>query len=272
VYQVLLVDIVTAAIAILTVAVVHVPQPTRDSSPEAGTTAAYVRDLKEGLRYVLNWRGLLILGGLAMLINLVISPTNAFMPLLVTEHFAGEAWHLGIMQASGGVGVLIGGLLLGVWGGFKRRIHTSILGICGIGIGIILVGLTPASFFPLAVTGMFLVGAMMALANGPLMAIFQATIEPGMQGRVFALIGSTAAAMMPLGLALSGPMADLIGVRAWFLIGGGVTLLIGIGANFIPALINIEQERGDHTPAEEARPMTHVTPSQGGLAQEGEPV
>jgi DHA3 family macrolide efflux protein-like MFS transporter len=254
VQQVLLVDIVTAVIAMLTISIVKVPQPAPDSSQEAGTTAAYVRDLKQGLRYVLNWRGLLMLGGLAMLINLVLSPVNAFMPLLVTEHFAGTAWHLGILEAGFGVGVLIGGLLLGIWGGFKRRIDTSLLGVAGIGIGILLVGLAPASFFPLAMAGMFIVGVMNSMTNGPVMAIFQATVEPAMQGRVFALIGSTSAAMMPLGLALAGPLADVIGVRALIFIGGGVTLLAAFVGRLIPSLVNIEEDRQNHLAAVESAP------------------
>ncbi len=269
--QVLLVDIVTAAIAIFSVSIVRVPQPARDTAPGVGATTAYFRDLKEGLRYVLNWRGLLMLCGMAMLINLVLSPTSAFMPLLVTDYFAGTAWHLGLLQAGFGVGVLAGGLLLGVWGGFRRRIRTSVLGVMGIGISILLVGLTPASFFPLAVAGMFIGGAMSSLTNGPLMAILQATVEPAMQGRVFALLNSTAAAMMPLGLALSAPLAELIGVRAWFFIGGGITLLAGMAANFIPALIRIEDGRGQSGVTGEAAPAaTPAVPAV--LVREGEPV
>lgn len=271
--QVLLVDIATAAIAIFTVSLVKVPQPAPDLTKEAGTTAAYFRDLKEGLRYMLNWRGLLILAGLAMLVNLVLSPTNTFMPLLVTDHFSGTAWHLGLLNAGFGVGILVGGLLLGVWGGFKRRIITSLLGLTGIGISILLVGLTPATFFPLAVTGMFIGGVMSSLTNGPIMAIFQATVDPVMQGRVFTLISSSAMAMMPLGLALSGPLADSIGVRAWFVIGGTLTILAGVGAYFIPALMSIEREREVHQAAGEAAQGAMASPvNHGALAQEGEPV
>jgi DHA3 family macrolide efflux protein-like MFS transporter len=120
---------------------------------------------------------------------------------------------------------------------------------------------------------MFIGGVMSSLTNGPIMAIFQATVDPVMQGRVFTLIGSSATAMMPLGLALSGPMADIIGVRAWFVIGGTITILAGIGTYFIPALMNIEQERGNHEPAGELAQGAMPTPvNRAALAQEGEPV
>ena len=251
---VLLVDIVTAALAITTLLLVVVPQPARIVSAGApqSTFRAYWDDLRAGWRYLVNWRGLLLITGVAMMINLVLSPTTALIPLLVTKHFNGTAWHLSALEAGFGIGVLAGGLLLGVWGGFKNRIMTSLLGVAGIGVGILLMGLAPVSLFALAVFGMLLGGVMSSLANGPLTAIFQANVAPDMQGRLFALLGSGSAAMMPLGLAIAGPMAEVIGVRAWFLIGGAITLLIAFVCMFVPAVRNIERERDDHPNPEEA--------------------
>lgn len=245
---VLLVDIVTAVLAITTLLLVAVPQPARPVSDDASlsTLRAYWNDLRAGLRYILNWRGLLLITLVAMMINLVLSPTTALMPLLVTEYFNGTAWHLSALEAGFGIGVLAGGLLLGMWGGFKRRVITSLLGVAGIGAGILLVGLTPVSLFALAVFGMLLGGVMSSLANGPLLAIFQANVAPGMQGRVFTLLGSGSAAMMPLGLGIAGPLAEVIGVRTWFLIGGVLTLLLAVVCLFVPAILNVEQERDDH--------------------------
>jgi DHA3 family macrolide efflux protein-like MFS transporter len=178
----------------------------------------------------------------------------------VTEHFSGIAWHLGILEAGFGIGVLAGGLLLSVWGGFKRRTTTSLIGLAGIGLGILIVGLSPATLFPLAVAGMVVVGVMSSLCNGPITAILQAIVEPSMQGRVFTLVGSASAAMMPLGLAVSGPLADVIGVRTCFVIGGLITLLAGVAAFFVPAVVNIEEDREKHAPAGESLPASMTNP------------
>ncbi len=249
---VLLVDLVTAAIAIVTVLIVHVPQPRHEALGEVGARRGqYWRDLRAGFRYVLDWRGLLMLIGLAMLINLMMVPSMSFTPLLVTEHFQGTAWHLSAMEAGLGVGIIVGGLFLSAWGGFQRRIYTSLLGVMGIGLSILLIGLAPASTFGLAVALTGVTGLMMSFANGPLMAILQATVAPSMQGRVFTLLTSGATAMMPLGLIAAGPLADALGVRTWFVIGGLVTLLAGVGGLFIPSLLNLEQERDDHPAAGE---------------------
>ncbi|MCA9865485.1 MAG: MFS transporter [Anaerolineales bacterium] len=241
--NILMIDIVTAALAIVIITFVAVPQPESPAGQAEAMRSAYFADLRAGLRYLLNWRGLLVLAGMGMLVNMVLSPTNSFMPLLVTDHFAGTAWHLGLLEAGFGIGVVGGGILLGVWGGFQRRVVTSLLGLSGIGLGIIIVGLAPASLFPLAVAGMIFGGVMSSLCNGPIMAVFQSKVSPAMQGRVFTLVGSATAAMMPLGLIVAGPLADIIGVRAWFLGGGLITFLVGVAGFFVPALMNIESER-----------------------------
>lgn len=254
--NILMIDIVTAALAIVIITFVAVPQPEPRAEQGEATGSAYFTDLRAGLRYLLNWRGLLVLAGMAMLVNMVLSPTNSFMPLLVTDHFAGTAWHLGLLEAGFGIGVVGGGILLGVWGGFQRRVVTSLLGLSGIGLGIMIVGLAPASLFPLAVAGMVVAGVMGSLCDGPIMAVFQSKVAPDMQGRVFTLVGSATAAMMPLGLIVAGPLADIIGVRAWFLGGGLITVLVGLAGFFIPALMNIESDREDNPQAgEEDSPL-----------------
>jgi len=240
---VMMIDLATAAVAMVTVVLTQIPQPAQRASTEPGqsTLAAYTADLRAGLRYMRDWRGLFLLALVAMMLNLVLAPTTSFMPLLVTEIFKGTAWHLGALEAGFSIGILAGGLLLSMWGGFRRRIYTSVLGVAGIGLGILVVGLAPVTIFPLAVAGLLISGIMSSLANGPIMAIFQAQIEPGMQGRVLTLLNSMSMGMMPIGLALAGPMADVVGVRAWFVVGGLFTISLAVVCIFIPSVMNIEE-------------------------------
>lgn len=64
---------------------------------------------------------------LAMLINLLINPGFSLMPIMVTEHFGGGALELAWLESAWGIGVVLGGITLGVWGGFNRRIVTGML-------------------------------------------------------------------------------------------------------------------------------------------------
>ncbi len=242
--NIMLMDVGTAAFAILPLFFVAIPQPERVSTKSEKPSVW--SDMREGLRYVWGWPGLLAILIMATIINFVVSPAFSLMPLLVTEHFKGDALQLGWLESSWGGGLVLGGLLLSVWGGFRRRVYTSLVGLVIQGLGIVLVGLAPANAFWLAVSGMFVAGSMNALVNGPLFAVLQAIVAPEMQGRVFTVVGSLCSAMMPLSLAVAGPVADAIGLRPWYVVSGVVCTLLGLGACFVPVIVNIEQNHNGH--------------------------
>jgi DHA3 family macrolide efflux protein-like MFS transporter len=243
--QVLAIDIGTAALAVIPLFFIPVPQPPRQVAQANGTAqkTSYWHDLKEGFLYVVKWPGLFGVVLLAMLLNFLLSPASSLLPLLVRQEFHGGAQQLGWVESVFGVGVILGGLGLSAWGGFKRRILTSFCGIVGIGIGVILTGLSPAGMFWLLLAANFVLGFAQVFANGPLMAIFQSAVAPDVQGRVFSLIGAGATAMMPLSLLIAGPVSDWLGVRVWYVFGGAVCILTTVAALFIPAIVNIEQNR-----------------------------
>ena len=242
--NILMIDIVTAAVAVTTLFITPIPQPKRHSSPEneAGKVSLWA-DMRAGFNYVRNWPGLVMILVMATMINLLLTPASSLMPILVTNHFGGLALQLAWMEAAWGIGVVVGGLTLSAWGGFRRRVITSLLGLLLLGTVMSLIGLTPGWAFWLAVSLMFVAGFCNPIVNGPLFAVIQAVVAPDMQGRVFTLMVSVASAMTPLGLLIAGPTADLFGVRSWYVVGGVITALLGAGAFFIPAIMNIEEDR-----------------------------
>ncbi|WP_119067116.1 MFS transporter [Aggregatilinea lenta] len=238
---VLAVDILTAVPAIGALFFVAIPQPVRAASEDGETEKPGVwQDLVAGLRYVRAWPALMVVLGMATVINFVFNPAASLTPLLIKNHFNGGAVELSWIESAMGIGVVLGGLTLSAWGGFKRKIYTSMLGLVGMGVGATVIGLTPGSLLALAVAMMFLLGFMNPITNGPLFALLQSTVAPEMQGRVFTLVIASAAAMSPLGLAVAGPVADAIGVQGWFLIAGVVCSLMGLSGFFIPALAHME--------------------------------
>ncbi len=247
---ILSIDIVTAAIAVICLFFVAIPQPERHLSTQTGEGGTGLwRDVRDGLRYVWAWPGLMLIAGLATLINLLLNPTNALQPLLVTDHFHGQAFQLAWMELAWGVGVVAGGLTLSAWGGFRRRVITSLLGIVVLGVCMAVLGLIPSSGFWLAVGVVFVVGFTGPMIDGPLFAVLQTVVAPEMQGRVFMLVISMAKAISPIGLIVAGPLADKFGVRIWFLVGGVLTGLLGASALLIPAIMNIEQDPKRQEPA-----------------------
>jgi len=238
-HAIMAMDVVTAAFAVLPLFFVYIPQPER-STPAVGSRLSLWGEVREGLRYVWSWPGLFAMLIMATVINFLLYPAFSLLPILVTKHFGGQALQLGWMNSAWGIGVVLGGLTLSVWGGFRRRILTTMSGLIGMGLGTLLIGLSPATAFPLALGAMFIAGLMNPITNGPVQAIFQTVVAPEMQGRVFTLIGSACAAMSPLGLAIAGPVADALGVRVWFVMGGIMCVAMGIVSFLTPALMHLE--------------------------------
>lgn len=242
---VLLIDVVTAALAVSAIAIIRIPQPLKQEDQPEKTSVW--QDFSAGLRYVRGWTGLLLLISMATIINLVINPGFSLLPLLVTNHFQGDAYNLAGLDSAFGVGVVAGGLALGAWGGFRKQILTSFSGIILLGLAMLVLSQVPSSGYLIAIGLLLVIGISLPMANGPLMAVVQGVVEPAMQGRVMTLMSSVAAAMTPIGMILAGPLADNLGIQAWYLIGGVVTVGLGTASFFIPALVNME-EHGNNKP------------------------
>jgi DHA3 family macrolide efflux protein-like MFS transporter len=226
---VLAVDIVTAAIAIsMLIFFVKVPQPTTKPKLDKVTPRSLLADVRDAARYIVTWPGLFLLILMASLLNMFLAPGGNLLPLHVTTFFGKGAQELAWMQVAMGVGGIVGGLLLGVWGGFKRRVWTVLMGILGIGAGMLTFGLIPANRFTWSLVSLGMVGLMASFANGSLGPLLQTKVPPEVQGRVFMLLSSLTLAMMPIGLFLSAPIADNFGTQVSYIVGGAACLVIGL--------------------------------------------
>jgi len=249
-YQVISVDVLTAIIAITPLLFIRIPQPIRADAGIVLTPRVLLQDVAEGFRYMKNWKGLLYLTFLAAMLNFLLAPAGTLSPLMVTQHFKAGVWELSMIESSMGIGVVIGGLVLGVWGGFKSKIVTSLTGVVGLGLGVLVFGLAPANAFWMALVGMVLLGFMNPIANGPLQAIMQSKVAPEMQGRVMGTTGALCSAMMPLSMLVVAPVAEFLGLRVWYWVGGGLTILIGLAALFIPSIMALDSSQKDFSTVE----------------------
>jgi MFS transporter, DHA3 family, macrolide efflux protein len=138
--------------------------------------------------------------------------------------------------------VIVGGLLLGVWGGFQRKVYTSMLGLLGMGAGTLLIAFAQERMFWLALAGMGLMGVMNPITNGPLFALLQGNIRADMQGRIFTLMGSFSAAMSPLGMIAAAPVADAVGIQFWYTVAGVMAIVMAVTMVMIPSVVRLEAD------------------------------
>ncbi len=255
-FGVMLVDVGTAMLAIVPLFFVHVPQPARTDEGAMEKPSIWA-DIREGLRYIRGWPGLMALIGLAMILKIALTPAFSLLPLLVTEHFNGGAAQLSLLESVAGVGILVGGLILSIWGGFRRKIYTTMIGTVVLGVGFVVLGLTPGGLFWMALASMLVVGLMIPLIDGPIIAILQGTVAPEMQGRVFTLMSSLLWITSPFSLAVAGPVTDWLGIQVWYVTAGVLCGVIGLVGFFAPAIANIEQNHNGHV-VEDTSPSTRA--------------
>jgi DHA3 family macrolide efflux protein-like MFS transporter len=235
--HVLVIDVVTAAMAVFPLFFITIPQPLRETKQAQNI----IVDLREAVNFALLWKGGLIVIIGAMLGNLLSTPAFSLIPLLVKDYFNRGAIDLAVIQSAWGLGMVIGGGALGVWGGFKRKVVTAMSATILMGAAFLAVGVLPSGMFIYAVAAVFVAGIMNPIINGSLFAAVQATVPLEMQGRYFTLLLSGSAAMTPIGLAIAGPFADFLGIRIWFQLGGLIFIMLGIVSFFVPVIMNMEE-------------------------------
>lgn len=245
--SILAIDVGTAIIAIVPLLLIHIPQPTRadrvgqDQDTAKGNKPSMLDDFRAGFAFVWQWRGLRLIVGLSLVTNIFFAPANALVPVLVTKTFGGDALALAWVQASAGLGVVFGGLLLGAWGGFQNRMLTALLGLFCQSLGFLIVGFLPKSAFPWLLLAIGLIGMMTMILNSAFFAALQAVVPNAIQGRVLTLITSSLNATMPLGLLMAGPLADRMGVQILYTLCGIVTLIVSIIC-LTPSILYLEAQ------------------------------
>lgn len=248
-YLVLSVDMITALIAIVTLLAVYIPE-VRKAPMETRSTIS--SELRDAWRYLCSWKGALLLMMIFMLINFLINPAFALLPLLTVQHFGGGVLEYAALESMAGLGMVLGGLVLGVWGGSSRKVVTCMAatGLCG--VGVLTIGVLPPNGYIIATIGCLVIGFALPIINGTIVAIMQRGVRADMQGRVLAILGAGVTAMSPMGLLLAGPLSDAVGIQVWFIGGGIVMLITAFGSVFMPVITRMEDREVEEVPLETA--------------------
>jgi len=234
------IDVGTALFAIIPLFFISIPQPKPAVEKDVSSVLA---DLVVGMKYLWSMPGLWMITLSHAVIYLLMIPAYSLIPIFVTDYLHGGASQLAWLQSSGAAGIVAGGLLLSIWGGFRRRVVTVLLATFLSGLSWVVMGITPGIGFYIAMGSLFLGAAMNSIMVGSVRALGQSVIPPELQGRIFAISLTIVTGMTPIGLAIAGPAVDHIGVRIWFLIGGFVTMILGIVPFFVPVIMEVEKSK-----------------------------
>jgi DHA3 family macrolide efflux protein-like MFS transporter len=238
--SILAIDIVTAPLAIVPLLLIDIPQRKVAASRETGWRSV-IQETGEGFRYLWNWHGLFVMLATVSLIPLVNTLAWSLIPLLVRDYFGGGPAEWGWFSIARNAGSLIGGTLMGTWGGFRQRMATMLGGLAILGLVNVIRRLVPPYAYWLFLVAAFVSGPPATIFFAALKAVLQSVVPPEMQGRVFATQNSLFWAMGPLGLAILGPLGSVIGIRTLFLLSGVIFLLVALTWALVPSVRNMER-------------------------------
>ena len=215
-----LIDIVTAAIAIGLLGVIQVPPHAKAA---AGQKTDYLEDLRSGLKYVAGNRPIKMLFLFYAVVFFLVAPAAFLSPLMVARSFGEEVWRLTANEVAFFGGSIVGGVIMTAWGGFKNHFRT--IGLSCILWAVLFAGLGVANVFVVYLIMMFLAGIPMPFLNVPTTTLLQEMVAQDMQGRVFGVIQLIMTTVMPVGMLVFGPIADVVRIETLLILSG---LLMGL--------------------------------------------
>ena len=214
----LLIDIVTAGIGIGLLSCVLLP---KQEVPNENVSV--LSEIKAGISYSFSNKiigRVLTVYGLFILLSV---PAGFMAALLVSRVYGDTYWYLTAVELVGFAGMTLGGVLMGIWGGFKSRLRTFSVGLVILSIMTIGMGVSP--YFIIYLLMMFVYSIAITMIQTAATTIIQEKVESSMVGRVFGLMGAMYSGFLPVGMVAFGPFADVIPLQ-WIIVGSGIALAL----------------------------------------------
>ena len=235
---VMIVDLVTFAVAVIVVNSVHIPQPAGTSGRERKSVLG---EFREGLQFLFERKVLLAMMVYAAVINFLLAgPMTLSTPYIIT--LTGSEKTLGVLLGILNLVMFAGGVFMMIWGGTRPRIHGIMTGLLFRASWLVIYGIvrTPGMLG----AALFFIFFTNALIDASLMSILQSKVPANMQGRIFALLFQMMYIATPLSLFLTGPLVDrvlepAVGSSVWKFVSPLVGSSAGSGMGLCMAIAGI---------------------------------
>ena len=225
--SIMLVDISGAIFAIVCLLFVKIPDV-----PQSAEKPNFCEDFRQGISAMKKNKPLMAVLPSYLLATIIYMPLGALFPLFVYNYFGGNAWHNSVVEFVFASGLLVSSLIMGVWGGLRKRFLMISLAIGLQGTDILVSGALPQSGLWAFVVCAFFMAAAGTIFNVPYMAYIQESTPPEVMGKVFSLLMTAMTVAMPIGLLVAGPAVEAVGVDTWFFWSGvamiGAAILCGV--------------------------------------------
>ncbi len=234
--NILLLDVVGAVVACVSLLCVHIPRPTRTN-----LVHNLWREFLEGLMAIKAVKGLAWLFSLSILVLLFIMPVGVLYPLMTLQYFGGGTFEMSLVEILWGGSMLLGGALMSLRNYNVNRVVLICLSNIVVGLAFAVSGLlSPAAFVGFALLTA-LEGVAGGVFNASFVSVVQTKLDSGVLGRVLSIYFSVGQLPAALGLLGTGFLAETVGLSNTFVVSGIAILLLGIAGLVIPNVLQLDR-------------------------------
>jgi hypothetical protein len=208
---------------------IHIPQP-KETEVGLQSKGTLWQEILFGFRYIHARKSLRSLTGLFMLAGVFLAIGATLMAPLVLSRTQNNESMLATVQSTGAIGGIVGGVVLSLWGGTKRRVHTVLIGGAGACLlGILWLGMSNAIL--LWALGSFFFAFFEPFVEGGNLAIWQSKVEADVQGRVFSARQLLVQIPYLVGILLAGYLAEASAISNILIASGILGALVFIAGS-----------------------------------------
>ncbi|MFE9837679.1 MFS transporter [Streptomyces sp. NPDC005551] len=225
------------------------PDGARSAQARGGGRGGVLRDIREGVGFVLRHPTLRLTLAASTLYGLVFSATFSMLVLLSDRTLGLSGTGYGLLLAAGSLGAVVGSWLAPRAADRLPTVRLAFWSLTASGAAYVLLGTARdpvLAGLALAANGVFMMGW-----NIPVMSLRQRLTPENLQGRVMSVSRLCAWGTMPLGALLGGLLAEILSVPAVFVVCGTV---LAAGALLLLTLLRGSQA----TAGEPPRPDPHT--------------
>ncbi len=240
-HQVLWIDAATFLAAVIPLIFIKIPKIKRKETKGQKKKSSFFTDFKEGITFIREKKGLLSLLSVFTAANLFLMPLFVLLNLFVLNHGGGEI-QLSYVLAFSQAGTIAGSILFIVWKGFKKKVNGVALGILIGYVGYIVTTLTPPGLFWFMGIGMLITGFGLPMANIASQTIWQTVVPKEKLGRVMSVRITIAQMTAPVGMILSGFIADAISIKYLYIASAILGVLALASTWFLTSFRKVEDD------------------------------